>query len=441
MLDLIDTGALSASKAGNVRQVLTAPGVVADTKGNAVPIPVLKSYSEGLGMFDYINTLPGVRKGIVDKSVNTQQSGALTNSLLTVTRRLLITEEDCNTKKGIPLDITDNGLMGRTLLSTIPEVGKRNDLIDSEILNKLKAKKIEEVDVRSALTCKSVQGVCQKCYGSLPNGEMPDIGTNVGVLDSEAVTERSTQLTLSTFHTGGAVKKGDQAASFPRLEQLLKVPQTLSGKATLAPVRGKITKLEKNSIGGWDINVNNRELKIEPGRKPVVKIGANVEKGEKLSDGVIQPQELGSLKDHLSAQKYIVDEISSIYGPGFNKKTIETVIRGISDNAEVTNSPSDSTYYRGDRTSISQLEDLNEKRERQGLEKIEYKPYFKSIDTLNVDNPDWFTSITSNRVKAGLQKGMAKSQWSDIAGKDPIPAYIYGDNFGKPDKKGGDGFY
>lgn len=441
MLDLIDTGALSASKAGNVRQVLTAPGVVADTKGNPVPIPVLKSYSEGLGMFDYINTLPGVRKGIVDKSVNTQESGALTNSLLTVTRRLLITEEDCNTTKGIPLDVNTGDILGRTLLSTIPGVGKRNDLIDSEILNKLKVKKIDTVDVRSALTCKSVQGVCQKCYGALPNGKLPDIGVNVGVLDSEAITERSTQLTLSTFHTGGAVKKGDQAASFPRLEQLLKVPQTLSGKATLSPVKGKVTELKKDNIGGWDITVNKHKLKIEPGRTPVVKEGANVEKGEKLSDGVIQPQELGKLKNHLAAQQYIVDEISSIYGPGFNKKSIETVIRGISDNAEVTQAPSDSNFFRGDRASISKLDDINKKRERQGLDLIEYKPYFKSIDTLNVDNPDWFTSVTSSRVKAGLQKGVAKTQWANISGKDPIPAYIYGDDFGRPEKKGGEGFY
>lgn len=198
--DLIDTGALSASKAGNVRQVLTAPGVVADTKGKAVPIPVLKSYSEGLGTFDYFNTMPGVRKGIVDKSVNTQESGALNKTLLSVNRRLLVTEEDCDTGEGLEFDINSNDIMDRALLETVRGVGRRNDIVDSSLINKAKRKGIEKLKVRSALTCESVEGVCQKCYGALPSGRFPDIGTNVGVLDSQALTERSTQLTLSTFH-------------------------------------------------------------------------------------------------------------------------------------------------------------------------------------------------------------------------------------------------
>lgn len=200
MWELIDTGALSASKAGNVRQVLTAPGVVADTRGNPVEFPVFKSYSEGLGTFDYFNTLPGVRKGIVDKSVNTQESGALTNSLLAVNRRLLVTEEDCDTDEGLNLELQENEIQDRVLLETVPGVGKRGDVVDSGVINRAKAKKLDTLKVRSALTCDSVQGVCQKCYGLLPGGKLPDVGTNVGILDSEALTERSTQLTMSTFH-------------------------------------------------------------------------------------------------------------------------------------------------------------------------------------------------------------------------------------------------
>lgn len=442
MWELIDTGALSKTKAGNVRQVLTAPGVVADTRGKPVPFPVMKSYSEGLGTFDYFNTLPGVRKGIVDKSVNTQESGALTNALLAVNRRLLITDEDCETKEGLELDIDDSSIRDRLLLETVRGVGKRNDVVDMGVISRAQAKKMETIKVRSALTCESVQGVCQKCYGLLPGGDLPDIGDNVGILDSEALTERSTQLTMSTFHTGGAVGK-DGGSSFPRLEQLIKVPQQISGKATLSPVKGKVTSLKKNAIGGWDVKVNNHSLTISPGLEPVVKEGNNVDKGDRLSSGVIKPQELGDLKSHLDAQRYIVDEISSIYGDGFQKKSIETVLRGISDNAVVTEADDDSGYYRGDKTSMSLLKGLNREREHSGLKPIKFDPYFKSIDTLNVDNEDWMTKITTNRVKDGLAKGMAKAQWADIAGKDPIPAYLWGDDFGQPQKKrdDGEGFY
>ncbi len=410
MWELIDTGALSKTKAGNVRQVLTAPGVVADTKGKPVPYPVMRSYSEGLGTFDYFNTLPGVRKGVVDSSVNTQESGALTNSLLAVTRRLLVTEEDCNTKEGLELEVKENEVQDRVLLQTVPGVGRRGDIVDSGVINRAKAKDIDTLKVRSSLTCESSQGVCQKCYGLLPDGQLPDVGTNVGILDSEALSERSTQLTLSSFHTGGAVGKDGGIGTFPRLQQLIKVPQNLSGKAALAPISGKITQVKKNNIGGWDIKVNNRKVTVDPGLEPVVDEGNNVDKGDRLSKGIIKPQELGNLKSHLDAQRYIVDEIGEIYGDGFQKKSIETVLRGISDNAEVTEAPEDSNYYRGDKTSISLLKSLNKEREHNNLDPIKYKPYFKSIDTLNVDNEDWLTSVTTNRVKSGLSKGMAKAQ-------------------------------
>lgn len=441
MLELIDTGALSASKAGNVRQVLSGPGVVNDINGNPIPIPIMKSYSEGLGTFDYFNTFPGVRKGIVDRSVNTQESGALNKALLAVNRRLVITEEDCGTREGLELPLDDKHIMDRTLLATVPGVGRRNDIIDGEVLRKAKRKKMETLKVRSPLTCGSVDGVCQMCYGTLPNGKLATVGTNVGVLESSALTERSTQLGMRSFHSGGVGQS--TAPSFPRLEQLIKVPQRLAGKAELAPKDGVITHLEKNDIGGWDVKVDSTSITIPPGRNPVVKVGNRVKKGDRLSDGVIKPQELAELRDFLEAQQYIVDEIGGIYGDNFHKKSIETVLRGISDNAEITKAPDDSGFYRGDKTSTSYLKKLNEERQHSGLEPIEFKPYFKSIDTLNVDNDDWLTKITTNRVKDGLAKGVAKTQWADIAGRDPIPAYIYGDDFGKPEKKrdDGGGFY
>jgi len=446
MLDLIETGSVSASKSGNVRQVLSAPGIVSNTKGDPIPIPILRSYSEGLDTFSYFNTLPGARKGIVDKSVNTQESGALNKTLLSVTRRQLITEEDCNTTQGMTLKVDSNHIKWRTALESIPGVVIRGELINGEVLEKAKKKRINDIKVRSPLTCDAIEGICQKCYGAMPNGKLPEVGTNVGVLDSQAITERSTQLTMQTFHTGGAAGSGNQGVigSFGRLEQLLKVPQKLSGKATLAPISGTVMELKRNDIGGWNIRVGSKKEVIPPGRKPIVEIGDRVQKGDPLSDGSIKPQELGELKDHLTAQKYIVDEISDIYGEGFHQKSIETVVRGISDNAQVSEAPDDSGYFRGDKASASYLKNLNRKRKTQNLEPIKYEPYFKSIDTLNVDNDDWMTRITTNRVKDGLAKGMAKMQWGDIAGKDPLPAYIYGDDFGKPERKGkkkGEGFY
>ena len=143
---------------------------------------------------------------------------------------------------------------------------------------------------------------------------------------------------------------------------------------------------------------------------PVVAIGNNVKKGDRLSDGAIKPQELSEMKDHLTAQRYIVDELSDIYGGDFFKKTMETVIRGTSDNAVITKAPDESGFYRGDKTSASYLKKVNRERKQQGLGLIEFNPYFKSVDTLNVDAEDWMTRVTTNRVKDGLARGMAKMQ-------------------------------
>jgi DNA-directed RNA polymerase subunit beta' len=443
LYDLVDGGALSKSKGTNVRQVLTAPGLVADSRNRVIPIPIVKSYAEGLSTFDYYNTMPGVRKGVVDKGINTQDSGALNKSLVSVTRRTLIVEEDCKTSDGIDFEVGDSNLLDRTASETTIGVVTRGELITGKVVREAKLRGILSLKARSPLTCESTEGICAQCYGALPNGGLPSIGTNVGILEGTALSERATQLTLRSFHSGGAVGKGKNlTASFPRVKQLLEVPNKIAGKAALSPVKGRVTQVIPNEIGGHVVEIGTAKVIVEPGLQILVEIGQMVEKGAPLSSGIIKPQELGELTDHLSAQKYIVDELNEVYDKVFHKKTFETVVRAVSDNAEITGAPEDSVYLRGDKTTKSKLDSINKGRLAEGKELIAYKPYFASIERLNTDNEDWFTRITTSYVKDGLSKGVSKMQWADIAGKDPIPAYIYGVDFGKPGKKGNtDGFY
>jgi len=428
--EMLNSGAFT--KADSVRQILSMPGVLTDLKNNPLPIPVTRSYGEGLDVSSYFNTLYSARKGTVDRSVNTQETGALTKELLSVSRKFLVVMVDCNTEKGLEFDINDKNLLDRTLLFTIKGIGKRNDVVTTEIIMKAKALNLDKLAVRSPLTCEAVDGVCQMCYGLLPNGQFPDIGTNVGILDSEAITERATQLTMQVFHTGGsALAGGGIQAGFPRLEQLLKLPERLSGKATLSEVDGTVSSILKNQTGGYNVLINGKLHIIPAGRKPIIDTGQYVSKGDPISDGIVKPQELAELKSHLDAQKYIVNEASNIYGKDFYKKTFETVVKSISDNAEITYAPEDSGFLRGDVSTISYLDYLNRKRKKEGLELIEYKPFFKSIQTLNVDSDDWLTKVTTNRIKAALTTGASKGQFANIKGKDPIPAYIYAEEFGK----------
>jgi DNA-directed RNA polymerase subunit beta' len=422
----------SFSKTDSIRQILSMPGVMQDINGNNLEMPILKSYGEGLDTASYWNSLYSVRKGTVDRAVNTQESGALNKALLNVNRRLLIVEVDCNTNEGLEFEINDKNVMDRTLLFTVPGIGRRGAIVDNALIQRAREKGITKLKVRSPLTCHSVGGICQLCYGLMPDGQLPSIGENVGVGESQAVTERSTQLTMKTFHSGGsALGGGGIAAGFPRIEQLLKVPEKLSGKATLAEETGIVKEITKNLTGGYNVIVGAKNYIVPPGRIPIVSIGSTVKKGAPLSDGAIKPQELGELTSHLDAQRYIVKELGKVYENKFYDKTFETVLRGISDNAEVTKSPDDLEIYRGDKMSISYLDSVNRKRKKDGLELIEYKPYFKSIDTLNTDSEDWLTRITTNRIKAGLTIGASKGQYGNIKGKDPVPAYLYGDNFGR----------
>lgn len=428
--DMLNSG--SFDKVDSVRQILSMPGVMQDINGNPISIPILKSYGEGLDTSSYWNTLYGVRKGTVDRAVNTQQSGDLNKTLLNVNRKLLIVQEDCGTDEGLSIDVNDKNVMDRALLNTVPKVGRRNDIVTNIIIQKAKQNGATTLKVRSPLTCHSIDGVCQLCYGLMPNGQLPSIGTNVGILESQAVTEVSTQLTMKTFHSGGsALVGGGVAAGFPRIEQLLKVPEKLSGKATLSEEDGIVNAIVKNITGGYSVKVNTTDYIIPPGRMPIVKIGQYIKKGEPVSDGVLKPQELGDLTNHLNAQLYIVKELNKIYQNKFFNKSFETILRGTSDTAEITKTPDNINLLRGDKVSISYIDSINRDRKRKGEELVEYKPYFKSIATLNTDSDDWLTRLTTNRVKSNLMLGAAKAQYSNIKGKDPIPAYLYGDNFGK----------
>ena len=212
--------------------------------------------------------------------------------------------------------------------------------------------------------------------------------------------------------------------------------QEKKGQAILSPVKGKVKKIDKNLTGGYDVQIegygtkNDKVVTIPAGRLPVIQKGDKVSPGARLSEGSIKPQELGKLTDHLNAQEYIVDQLDNIYDNKFYKKTFETVVRSMSDNAIVTSATSNSGYIRGDKVSTSYLKQLNKDRKKQDLEPIKYNEYFKSVDTLNVDYPDFLTQFTTNRLKNALTTGAARGNYTNIKGNDPIPAYLYGEGFG-----------
>jgi DNA-directed RNA polymerase subunit beta' len=430
--DMLRSG--STSKGGQIAQILSMPGIVEDVHGNPIPFPIKKSWSEGVDSFDYWNQSYGARKGVVDKSINTQESGGLNKELLFNTKNLLVVEEDCSTPNFIEIAVNDKEVGDRYLGKAVTGVGSRNDLVDSELLSKARKKHVETLPVRTPLLCEADSGVCVKCYGLMANGRPPRIGENVGILDAEAITERSTQLTLQTFHTGGvAGAKTGILAGFPRLKELLYVPQTIVDKAVLAEEDGVIRSILPNPVGGFDLYIGEKRYYIPIGLAIKVDIGQTIKKGDSLTTGSIKPQELSALKNHLTAQLYTSDEINKIYDKKFARKSIETVIRGTSNFAEITEVPEDSnvTWLRGDTIPLTTITKVNRALIAAGKQPIKFSTFFKSIDVLPLEGEDWLSRLTTNRLKQTIQEAAAMGYESNLKGTDPMPAYLAGISFGQ----------
>jgi DNA-directed RNA polymerase subunit beta' len=415
----LKSGALG--KEEGVIQMIGMPGILQDTHGKEIPIPITKSYSEGLDSFDYWNSIYGVRKGTIDRAVNTQESGELNKRLLANTRKLVVTEEDCFTSEGVEFDTSDKNILDRTIITP-------------DIQQKLKKAYKAPIVVRSPLTCETDNGVCQKCYGLMPGGQLPAIGTNVGVLDGQAISERSTQLTMRTFHTGGAADTGGGAAAgFKRLEQIFKVPETVPNKATLAEVDGKIENITESPIGGKDITINGINHYIPLGVEPTVSKNQIITKGQKISTGVIKPQELAEFKSFKDAQREMVRELDNIYENKYLQKTFETAVRGVSDNAEILN-PGDTEFLPGDRVKASFIKKKNKALVQENKEPAQFKEYFKSIEMLTDDSSDWLDRLSNVHLKSTIKDMASTNMASNIHGHNPLPAYMYGIEFAKDPK-------
>ena len=430
--DMLRSG--SSSKAEPVSQILSMPGILNDLHGKPMPVPVKKSWSEGLDTFGYWNQSYGARKGVVDKSINTQESGGLNKELLFNTKNLLVVEEDCNTPEFIEVDLNGREALDRYLAKNITGVGQRNSLVTTETVQRAKHKNLETLPVRSPLTCEADGGICVKCYGLMPNGQPATIGDNVGILDAEAITERSTQLTLQTFHSGGAASaKTGIMAGFPRLKELLYVPQTIINKAVLAEEPGIVRSIVPNPVGGSDMFVDDKRYYIPRDLVIKVNIGQKVNRGDALTEGSIKPQELSKLKDHLTAQIYAANEINKIYDNKFARKSIENVIRGTSNFAELTEIPEKTpvTWLRGDTVPLTTIKKINRDLAIENKPLIKYSPVFKSIDVLPLESEDWLSRLSTNRLKQTFEEGASMGLETNLKGTDPIPAYFSGIAFGQ----------
>lgn len=367
-------------KADSVSQLIGAPVAVTDHKGRTVPVQISRSYAEGHDVASYWATIPGARKGLAEKGLGTQETGALAKRLINTTADTIISETDCGTTDGISLPVESRDVLDRV----VADGPYRGRTVDPLLVRTLKGRKVASIKVRSPLRCRSVRGVCSKCAGLLENGQFAPVGYHIGVLAGQAISEPATQLSLRAFHTQGVI--GAKSIGFDRVEQLLEMPENVKGSATLAKTNGVVTSVRPSAAGGWLVDVDQAEHFVPKELGLAVKKGVRVRAGQKLSQGgVVKPQELlAATGDIHRVRDQIIKDLDQEYQAGgvrIKRNLFETIVKPMTDRAEVTDAGDGEKYgiYRGEVVSVNQIESVNDKIRKVRGRPVQYIPTLLSI--------------------------------------------------------------
>ena len=356
---MVDSGARGSIN--QIRQLAGMRGLIANTSGATIEIPIRANYREGLNILEYFISSRGARKGSADTALRTANSGYLTRRLVDVSQDVIVREHDCGATDGIMAYAIKDGneliesfeerLIGRYPVNDVlhPKTGELlvscDKMIDDSDIKKIVGAGIDKLKIRSVLNCESQYGVCSKCYGSnLANGKTIAIGEAVGIIAAQSIGEPGTQLTMRTFHTGGIATAEDITQGLPRVEELFEArkPKHL---AIISEISGKIslqdTKKNRHVVVTNDKVGDERSYLIPYGSRIKVQEGDFVEVGDILTEGSANPGDILSIKGALAVQEYLIQEVQRVYrmqGVDINDKHIEVIVRQMMKKVKITDS-------------------------------------------------------------------------------------------------------
>ena len=394
---MADSGARGSMS--QIRQLAGMRGLIANTSGKTIEIPIRANYREGLNIMEYFISSRGARKGLADTALRTADSGYLTRRLVDVSQDVIIREDDCHTDEGLEIFDIKSGnnvieglrerLIGRYLVNDFCDENgnvlvSKDKMMGEEEADIIVNAGTEEIEIRSILGCHCKHGVCRKCYGSnLANGQPVTVGEAVGIIAAQSIGEPGTQLTMRTFHTGGVASAEDITQGLPRVEELFEArkPKSL---AIISEIDGEVRfeeiKKARHAVVYNKATGEERQYLIPFGFRVNVEEGQVIKAGDKITDGAIYPADILSILGPKAVQNYLISEVQSTYrlqGVDINDKHIEVIVRQMMKKVKIEDSGSTS-FMAGqnyDRNEVLYENKMIEERIKNGEEGLKPAKY------------------------------------------------------------------
>ena len=442
---MADSGARGSDK--QIKQLAGMRGLMADTTGHTIELPIKSNFREGLDVLEYFMSAHGARKGMSDTALRTADSGYLTRRLVDVSQELIIHEVDC-AKPGAPIpgmyvkafmdgneviESLQDRITGRYICENIVDkdgnilvkanhmvTPKRAELICKKGVDE-KGEPLTQIKIRTILTCRSHSGVCAKCYGSnMATGEPVQVGEAVGIIAAQSIGEPGTQLTMRTFHSGG-VAGGDITQGLPRVEELFEARKP-KGLAVITEIAGTAnlndTKKKREIIVTNKETGESKAYLIPYGSRIKVADGAELEAGDELTEGSVNPHDILRIKGLRAVQDYMIQEVQRVYrlqGVEINDKHIEVIVRQMLKKIRIEEN-GDTEFLPGTLVDVLEFEEVNEKLEKEGKTPAEGKQIMLGITKASLATDSFLSAASFQETTKVLTEAAIKGKIDPLIG-------------------------
>ncbi len=437
---MADSGARGSI--AQIRQLAGMRGLIANTAGQTIEIPIRANYRQGLNILEYFISSRGARKGLADTALRTADSGYLTRRLVDVSQEVVVREQDCGTHDGIEISAITQGkemiepledrIVGRYLCDDLldPVTGEvmvsKDKLIDEKDVAKIEAAGITTVKIRSILSCESKHGVCAKCYGAnLANGKPVAVGEAVGIIAAQSIGEPGTQLTMRTFHTGGIANAEDITQGLPRVEELFEARRP-KGAAIISEIEGKVRfeDVKRSRTVVVTNSEDERSYMIPFNYRLKVSEGDYVEKGQPLTEGSINPKDVLAILGEQAVRNYLITEVQKVYrlqGVDTNDKHIEVIVRQMMKNVRVEDA-GDTDLLPGTMVDRADVREANRKiaartaAGEEGLRPAKVEPVLLGITKASLATESFLSAASFQETTRVLTEAAIKGKVDPLVG-------------------------